>query len=159
MAVQKPIPITKTGLERLRKELQELVTVKRPATAERIHSIRELSPSTQGDGEYEDVKNEQAFIEGRIMTIEKILGNAEIIDPDAPHDTSTVHLGSRVSVTLPGGKTQTYTIIGAAEVDAAHGFVSNESPVGAALLGSRVGDTVEVNAPAGPIELKIKQIE
>ncbi len=141
MAVQKPIPITKTGLERLRKELQELVTVKRPAA------------------EYEDAKNEQAFIEGRIMTIEKILANAEIIDEDAPHDTSTVHLGSRVSVTLPGGKTQTYTIIGAAEVDAAHGFVSNESPVGAALLGSRVGDTVEVNAPAGPIKLKIKQIE
>ena len=157
MAVQKPVPITQNGLERLRKELHELVTVKRPATAERIHEIRELSPNAQGDGEFEDAKNQQAFVEGRILTLEKILANAQVIDEDAAHNTDVVHLGATVTVQV-GEKSQEFTIVGMPEVDPAHGFVSDESPVGRALLGRAVGDTIEVSAPAGTITYKIKAI-
>ena len=157
MAAQKPVPITRQGLARLQEELDELVTVKRVATAERIHQIRELAPTTQGDGEFEEAKNAQAFIEGRILTIEKILANAEVIDESQAHDASAVHLGATVEVTV-GGAVQQFTIVGMAEVDPAHGFVSDESPVGRALLGHKIGETVEADAPAGKIKIKIEKI-
>lgn len=160
MATEQPVPITKAGLDRLQEELDELLTVKRPATAELIHSIRELAPNTQGDGEYEDAKNEQAFVEGRILAIEKILASAQIIDEKQAHQTDTVHLGATVTVTLlPARTQQAFTIVGAAEVDAAHGFVSNESPVGRALLGRKIGDTIEVQVPAGTVRYKILAIQ
>jgi len=157
MAVQKPIPITQQGLERLRGELDDLVTVKRAANAERIHQIREKAPTIQGDGEFEEAKNAQAFIEGRILTIENILANIELIDESLAHDASAVRLGATVAVTI-GGKVQELTIVGMPEVDPVHGFVSDESPVGRALLGHKVGETVEADAPAGKIKIKIKKI-
>lgn len=157
MVVEKPVPITQKGLERLQGELDELVAVRRVANAARIHDIRELIPTTQGDGEYEEAKNEQAFIQGRILTIERILRLAEVIDESQAHDASVVHLGATVAVTV-GGKAQEFTIVGMPEVDPAHGFVSDESPVGRALLGHKVGETVEADAPVGKIKLKIKKI-
>jgi transcription elongation factor GreA len=157
MTVQKPVPITQQGLERLQGELDDLVTVKRAANAERIHQIREQAPTIKGDGEFEEAKNAQAFTEGRILTIEKILANIELIDESLAHDASAVHLGATVAVTI-GGKVQEFTIVGMPEVDPAHGFVSDESPVGRALLGHKVGETVEADAPAGKIKIKIKSI-
>ena len=121
MPAEKPVPVTSAGLARLQAELQELLTVKRPAVAERIHQIRELAPNTQGDGEYEDAKNEQAFVESRIRVIEKILATAEIIDESVAHSQDSVHLGATVVVTV-NGKTQEYTIVGVAEVDPLHGL-------------------------------------
>ena len=157
MAVQKPVPVTKAGVERLREELEDLRTAKRPAAAARIHATLEESPGTQNDGEYEEAKNEQAFIEGRIRTLENILANAEVINEDEARKQNFVHLGATVTVTV-GRREQRFTIVGIAEVDPAQGFVSDESPVGRALLGRKKGETVEVEAPAGTIKMKIKTI-
>lgn len=157
MAARKPVPVTARGLERLRAELDELVTTKRPAAAALIHQTLEESPGTQSDGEYEEAKNEQAFIEGRIRTLEDILANAQVIDESEAHDPEVVHLGATVHVTI-GRKRRQFTIVGIAEVDPAHGFVSDESPVGRALLGRKKGETVEVNAPAGTIKMTIREI-
>ncbi len=157
MAAQKPVPVTKAGIERLRDELEELRTAKRPAAAARIHATLEESPGIQNDGEYEEAKNEQAFIEGRIRTLENILANAEVINEDDARKQNFVHLGATVTVTV-GRREQRFTIVGIAEVDPAQGFVSDESPVGRALLGRKKGETVEVEAPAGTIKMKIKTI-
>ncbi len=157
MAAQKPIPVTAQGLERLREELYELLTTKRPAAAALIHQTLEESPGTQSDGEYEEAKNEQAFVEGRIRALQGILANAEVIDEAEAHDPDSVHLGATVRVTV-GRKKQQFTIVGKVEVDPAQGFVSDESPVGRALLGRKKGETVEVEAPAGTITMKIQEI-
>lgn len=158
MPPQKPVPITKQGLTRLQAELEQLLTVRRPEAAARIQQTREDSPGSQNEGEYEEAKNEQAFIEGRVRAIQDILANAEVIDEKEAHSTDAVHIGATVVVTV-GRKEQRFTIVGMAEVDPAHGFVSDESPVGTALLGRKVGETVEVKAPSGPIKMKIKKIE
>ena len=158
MTAQKPVPVTAQGLERLRAELEDLKSNKRPLAAALIHQTLDESPGTQTDGEYEEAKNEQAFVEGRIRTLEDILANAKVIDESEAHDPSRVHLGGTVTVTV-GRKKQRFTIVGMAEVDPAHGFVSDESPVGGALLGRKLGETVEVDAPSGTIKMKIKAIE
>ena len=157
MAVGKPVPVTARGLERLREELADLLTTKRPATAALIHQTLEESSGTQNDGEYEEAKNEQAFVEGRIRTLQEILANAAVIDETEAHDPDVVHLGATVQVTV-GRKKQQFTIVGKVEVDPARGFVSDESPVGQALLGRKRGETVQVNAPAGTIKMKIQEI-
>ena len=157
MAVQKPVPITKAGVKRLQTELDDLRSEKRPAVAARIHDTREDSPGSQGDGEYEEAKNEQAFIEGRIREVEELLANAEIIDEKQARNSSTVRLGATVTVTV-NRKQQAFTIVGMAEVDPTKGYVSDESPVGRALLGRKKGDTVEVEAPSGTITMRIKDI-
>ncbi len=158
MSVQKPVPITKQGVKKLQDELADLLATKRPAAAVRIRATLEESSGTQNDGEYEEAKNEQAFIEGRIRAIGDMLANAEIIDEDAARRKDFVHLGATVAVRI-GRKDQEFTIVGAAEVDPAHGFVSDESPVGRALLGRKTGDTVDVEAPSGTIKMKIKSIK
>ncbi|PZC49690.1 MAG: transcription elongation factor GreA [Chloroflexi bacterium] len=158
MAVQKPIPITAQGLVRLRAELDDLLTNKRPAAAALIQQTLEESAGTQTDGEYEEAKNEQAFMEGRIRKLEEILANAQVIDETEAHNPDSVHLGATVTVTV-GRKRQRFTIVGMAEVDPSHGFVSDESPVGRALLGRSLGETVDVEAPSGTIKMKIKAIE
>lgn len=157
MVSPKPVPITKVGLERLQEELEELLSEKRPAAAALIHENREESPGSQNEGEYEEAKNEQAFIEARIREIRGILVNAQIIDETHAKDTSIVHLGATVTVTIKR-KRQKFTIVGIAEVNPSEGFVSDESPVGRALLGRSKGDTVEVDAPAGKITMRIKEI-
>jgi transcription elongation factor GreA len=158
MPPTKPVPITAAGLAKLQAELQELISDKRAEAAAHIQQTREDSPGSQNEGEYEEAKNEQAFIEGRIQTIQQILSNAEVIDEKAAHKTDMVHLGAKVTVTM-GRREQTFTIVGMPEVDAAHGFISDESPVGQALLGQKIGDTVSVEAPAGTIKMKVKKIK
>jgi transcription elongation factor GreA len=154
---EKAVPLTKEGRERLEKELDHLINVRRPEVADRIHQSKELA-SAQNNAEYEEAKNEQAFVEGRIMALERILQNASIIDEDAAHHSSRVQIGSAVTVTSSEGKKMDYTIVGPAEAQPTEGLISNESPVGHALLGKRVGDEVQVQVPKGVLRLTITAI-
>src|SRR3972149_2191262 len=150
-----PVLLTVEGLAKLEKELEHLKHVRRPEVAEGIRQSKERA-STQNNAEFDDAKNEQAFVEGRILTLEKLIQDATIIDEEQAHHANQVQIGSTVSVTEgKGTKPQQFTIVGSAEVDPTHGRISNESPVGQALLGKRVGDEVQVNAPKGIMRFTI----
>jgi len=152
----KSVPLTKEGLEKLQKELEHLLTVRRAELAQRIHDAKELV-GAQNTPEYEDARNEQAFVEGRILELENVIQNAVIIEE--AHDRQRVSLGATVTVLNHKGQREQYTIVGSAEADPKAGKISNESPVGAALLGKAVGDEVLVNAPAGTLGWTIIQID
>ena len=154
---EKAVPMTKDGLERLEKELEQLRNVRRPEVAERIHAAKELA-SAQNNAEYEEAKNEQAFVEGRIMTLEHLLQNATVIDEEAAHHANRIQLGSKVSLDSSDGKPMEYTIVGPAEARPTEGLISHESPVGKALIGKRVGDEVQVSVPKGVLKLTVKSI-
>jgi transcription elongation factor GreA len=147
----KPTYLSKDGLEKLRAELDEMITVKRPEVADRIHDAKEHGDLSE-NAEYEDAKNEQAFVEGRIQTLEALIKNATIIDEN--HSTDHVQIGSTVSVESPDGS-ESFTIVGSTEAKPAEGRISNESPVGRALLGKKKGDKVVVRVPAGDFTYKI----
>ena len=147
--------LTREGLEKLKAELEHLRTVRRAEVADRIHDSRERG-GTVGNAEYEDAKNELAFTEGRILTLDNIISNAIIIEEG--HSGDTVEIGSRVTVKNQDGKTSDYTITGSAEADPARGKISNVSPIGKALLGKKVGEVTEVNAPSGKIKVEIISI-
>ena len=151
---EKPVPLTKEGMAKLQEELDFLVTVRRPQIARRIQEAKELT-SAQNNAEFDDAKNEQAFVEGRILTLERIIQNAALIDEEEAHHSSRVRLGSNVTVVTQDGREKQYTIVGSAEASPAQGRISNESPVGKALLNKRVGDEVKAIVPAGTIRLTI----
>ena len=148
---EREIFLTLEGLAKLEEELEYLRTVRRPQVAEKIQRAKELR-SAVNSPEYEDAKNEQGFVEGRIAALEKIIKNAVIIHPKA---AGLVEVGSRVTVRLQDGSEENYTIVGSAEVNPDEGRISNVSPVGKALLGKRVGDEVQVKVPAGVLKMKI----
>ena len=148
-----PMYLCSDGLEKLKAELEYLRTVRRPEVAESIHQSRERGGAV-GDGEYEDARNELAFTEGRIQTLDNIINHAIIIE-EGPTVGDTVQIGSRVKVKDQSGKTFTYTIAGSAEADPAQRKISNVSPIGEALLGKRVGEITEVTVPAGQVKLEI----
>lgn len=149
--------LTPEGLAKLEEELEHLRTVRRQEVAEKIQRAKELR-STVTSPEYEEAKNEQGFIEGRILEIERIIKNAKVIHHEAsPPDL--VQLGSKVTVHHQDGSEEYYTIVGSAEADPSQGKISNESPVGKALLGKRVDDEVEVATPGGRLKLKIVEIK
>ncbi len=150
----KPVPLTRDGHEKLLSELDQLRTARRQEIAERIKHAKEFGDLSE-NAEYEDAKNEQGFVEGRILTLERMLRNAQIIEEE-PSD-GTVQVGSTVRVRDEFGE-MTYTIVGPAEVDAAAGRISLESPVGRALIGHRPGEAVAVEAPDGSREVKILQV-
>ena len=153
-----PVPLTLEGQHKLEEELEHLKHVRRPEVADRIRQAKELA-STQNNAEYDDAKNEQAFVEGRVLTLEKMLQDATIIDEDKAHHASKVQIGSTVHVSQEKGKKPLeYTIVGPAEVDAKQGKISNESPVGRALLGRKVGDAVQVDAPKGVVRYTVTKI-
>jgi transcription elongation factor GreA len=154
--VSKQIPLTKGGLAKLQKELDELITVRRAEVAKRIHDAKELV-GAQNAPEYEDARNEQALVEGDILRIENIIQNALIIE--VHHDHQRVSLGSTVTVTNHKGAREHYTIVGFAEADPKAGRISNESPMGMALLGKGLGDEAQVNAPAGILSWTIESID
>ncbi len=149
--------MTKDGIERLEKELEHLRNVRRQEVADRIHAAKELA-SAQNNAEYEEAKNEQAFVEGRILTLEGLLQNATIIDEEAAHHANRAQLGSKVAVTTSEGQSLEYTIVGPAEARPTDGMISNQSPVGRALLGKRVGDEVQVQVPRGVLRLTVNRI-
>ena len=150
----KPTYLSKEGLQKLRAELEDMVSHKRPEVAQRIHDAKEHGDLSE-NAEYEDAKNEQAFVEGRIQTLEALIKNATLIDEN--HSTDHVQIGSTVSVESDDGK-ETFTIVGSAEAAPREGRISNESPVGVALMGRKKGDRVTVQAPAGPIEYTLVRI-
>ena len=147
----KPTYISKEGLERLRAELEEIVTLRRPEIAQRIHDAKEHGDLTE-NAEYEDAKNEQAFVEGRIAQLESMIKNATIIEEN--HSSDHVAIGSTVKVAGPDG-TESFMIVGSAEARPTEGRISNESPVGRALLGHKKGESVSVHVPAGEFSYKI----
>jgi transcription elongation factor GreA len=151
----KSVPLTKEGLAKLQGELDVLINVRRAEVAQRIHDAKEMV-GAQNTPEYEDARNEQAFVEGRILTLEAIIQNAEVIEE--AHDHKRVSLGSAVTVQNHKGERETYTIVGSAEADPKEHRISNESPVGHALLGKAVGDEVQVQAPAGTLRWTILSI-
>lgn len=152
----KPVFLTPEGRAKLEAELKHLREVRRPEVAERIRLSKEFT-DTDDNAEFEEAKNEQAFVEGRVLTLEKMLANAVMIERNpALHDA--VRLGSSVTVIDEEGEVEHYTIVGSAEVDPLHGKISNESPVGRALLGKRIDDIVEVAIPAGMLRLRVSAI-
>ncbi len=151
----KPVPLTREGLAKLEQELEYLRTVRRQEVADRIHQAKELA-SAQNNAEYDDAKNEQAFVEGRILTLERMVQNAVIIEEHT--HSSRVDLGSEVTVLTAEGREEHYTIVGSAEARPKDGRISNESPVGRALLGKAVGDEVQVQVPAGILRLTITAV-
>ncbi|SIS86298.1 transcription elongation factor GreA [Alicyclobacillus vulcanalis] len=154
----KEVLLTPEGLRKLEEELELLKSVKRREVAERIKVAISYGDISE-NSEYEDAKNEQAFIEGRIMTLEKQLRNARVINEDEV-DTNVVSIGSTVKVLdLDLDEEVEYTIVGSAEANPAENKISNESPVGKALLGKQIGSVVEVNVPAGVIQFKILEIK
>jgi len=158
VVLRRSVPITADGLQRLRDELVNLKE-RRRETAELIQQSREDSPGARDEGDGNETKNEQGFIEGRIREIEAIIAAAEVIDEQEIQGSDVVRLGSTVTVRpLPKRTDVNYRIVGPAEVDPKNGFLSDESPVGKALLGAKVGDTVEVATPTGVRKFRVKAI-
>ena len=149
--LDKPVYVSAEGLKKIQSELEELRTVERQRVAERIHAAMEFGDFTE-NSELEQAKNDQAFLEGRIMTLEQMVKKAQIIDENTHHDK--VEVGSHVMVEAEGSREQ-YVIVGSAEAAPSEGRISNESPVGKALMGHRAGETVRLVVPAGAVEMKI----
>jgi transcription elongation factor GreA len=155
---EKEVILTQDGLKKLEDELENLKSVKRREVAERIKIAIGYGDISE-NSEYEDAKNEQAFIEGRIITLEKMLRNARIINKDEV-DTNTVNIGSRVILKdLEFGDTVEYLIVGTAESDPFDNKISNESPVGKAIIGKSKSQVVDVSVPAGVIQYEIVDIK
>ncbi|WP_179234473.1 transcription elongation factor GreA [Heyndrickxia coagulans] len=156
MAQEKVYPMTQDGKEKLELELEYLKTVKRKEVVERIKIARSFGDLSE-NSEYDSAKEEQAFVEGRITTIENMIRNAKIIEDDG---TDTVSLGKSVTfVELPDGEEETYTIVGSAEADPFEGKISNDSPIAKSLLGKSVGEEVTVQTPGGDMRVKIISIQ
>lgn len=153
---QKQTYLTQEGLEQLQEELALLRNVRRPEVAVRIHKASETG-GTVDNAEYDEAKNEQAFVEGRVLTLEAMIKSAVII-PDHATPPKSVQLGSKVTVSTGQGKNQVYVIVGKAEADPSQGRISNESPVGKALLGLKAGATTEVETPSGTVALKVVKL-
>lgn len=149
--------LTSEGAEELRRELDEAINIKRPALAQKLkEAIAQGDLSENAD--YSDAKEQQAFLEGRIRYLENVLRSARIIE-DSIGPVHRVRVGCTVTIEQKGEPPETYTIVGAAEANPVEGRISNESPLGAALLGQSVGDKVAVEAPAGNLTFRIKAIE
>ncbi|HEY8462812.1 MAG TPA: transcription elongation factor GreA [Bacillota bacterium] len=159
MSNDKEIILTLEGLAKLEKELEHLKTVRRREVAERIRQALEFGDISE-NSEYDDAKNEQGFIEGKILSIEKMLRNAKVIDEQDGQKTDVVKLGSRVTlVEVNGGAEAEYSIVGSAEANPLENKISNESPVGKSIIGHKVGEVVNVVVPMGTIQYRIKAIK
>ncbi len=154
--MSQPTFLTPEGMTNLKAELEELRTTRRQVVAERIQKAKEIG-GTVDNAEYDEAKNEQAFIEGRIMTLESLINNAVLISQEkGPKDI--VRVGSKVTVLNEKGQKEHFTIIGSAEADPSQGKISNVSPIGKALIGKRVGDITEISVPAGKKKLEVVKI-
>lgn len=148
--------LTPEGFKKLEEELEHLTTKRRAEVAQRLHEAMEEG-ETEENPEYEDAKNEQAFVEGRILTIETILGNAKLIEAKGP--ANEIRLGSKITITEVGTtEKEHYVLVGSAEADPQHGRISNESPMGKALLGHKLHDIITVQTPGGAMKVKIVHI-
>jgi transcription elongation factor GreA len=158
LAIEKEYPMTKEGKLKLEQELEQLKTVKRKEVVERIKIARSFGDLSE-NSEYDSAKEEQAFVEGRITTIENMIRNARIIEGN-DSNTDTVSLGKSVTfVELPNGDEETYSIVGSVEADPFEGKISNDSPIAKSLIGKRVGDKVSIMTPGGEMSVKIVSID
>ena len=154
----KRVMLTEEGLKKLEEKLENLKSVRRIEVAERIKQAIDFGDISE-NSEYEDAKNEQAFIEGEIMTLEKMLRNSDLIKDD-DKSIDEVRLGNTVVIRdLEFNEDLEYTIVGSAEADPTDMKISNESPVGEAIMGQKVGSTVEVHVPAGVLRYEIIEIK
>ncbi len=151
-----PSYLTQQGFERLHQELEHLRTTKRQEIAQRLREAMEGGELIE-DAEYEAAKNEQAFVEGRIQELEVLLANARVIEGTGKADV--VQLAAKVTIQENGNDQEIYTIVGPAEANPRDGFISNESPLGRALMNHKAGDTVTVNAPDGSFSVRIIKVE
>ena len=151
--------LTKEGFQKLQEELDHLRTVKRQEVADRLHEAMEGGELIE-NAEYEAAKNEQAFVEGRIQELEALLATARVIEPEAgEHREGLVTIGSTVTIQEQGFEAETYTIVGAAEANPREGKISNESPIGKAILNREVGESVNVETPGGMYKVKIIKVK
>ena len=156
--VEKTFPMTQEGKEKLEKELEDLKVNKRAEIIERIKIARSFGDLSE-NSEYESAKDEQAFVEGRISTLENMIRFAEIIN-DQDYADDEVTLGRKVTFKeLPDGDEETYTIVGSAEADPMSFKISNDSPMAQALIGKKVGETVTIETPGGAFDVKILKVE
>jgi len=156
MDTTKEVYLTSAGHTKLKAEYEDLTTNGRKMIAERIKTALDFGDLKE-NSEYADAKDQQVFIEGRIAELEHILKSASIID-ESHTNCTVVNVGCSVSVELEEGEMD-FTIVGSAEADPEKGWISNESPIGKALLGRKSGDEIEVTVPAGNIRYKIKKIK
>lgn len=155
---EKTYPMTLEGKQKLEAELEELKLVKRPEIIERIKIARSYGDLSE-NSEYDSAKDEQAFVEGRITTIEKMLRFSEIID-DNSVAKDEVSLGRTVTfIELPDGEEESYTIVGGAEASPLEGKISNDSPIARALIGKKLNDEVTIETPGGAMSVKITRID
>ncbi len=155
---QDEVVISEEGLEKLKEELDYLRGTKRREVAKRIKEALDFGDISE-NSEYDDAKNEQAFLEGKIKELEQMIKNAKVINKD-DIDTTEVGVGTTVKVEdLDEDDIVEYSIVGPAETDPDHNIISNESPIGRGLLGNRVGDEVEIEVPMGTIRYKVVTIE
>ncbi len=153
-----PTYLTKEGYEKLQAELEYLRTTRRQEVAERLReALEDGDAGVDADAECDAARNEQAFVEGRIQELELLLANAKLISENQPKDM--VQIGTTVTIQENGTKPESYTIVGAVEADPANGRISNESPLGRALLNHKKGDVVTVEAPNGSFTVKIVKVE
>ncbi|RME07495.1 MAG: transcription elongation factor GreA [Anaerolineae bacterium] len=153
-----PTYLTKEGYEKLLEELEYLRTVRRQEVAERLReALEDGDDGVDADAECDAARNEQAFVEGRIQELELLLANAHLIEKEQLGDE--IQIGSTVTIQEDGAEPEVYTIVGAVEADPVHGRISNESPLGKALLGHKRGDQVTVQAPNGSFTVKIIKVE
>lgn len=154
----KTVVLSREGYNKLQKELEDLRNNKRKEVAERLKEARALGDLSE-NSEYEDARNEQAFVEGRIATLENMLRNAKVIEEDESATAGQVRLGSTVKLKdMEYGDVLEYTIVGSVEADPVNQKISNESPVGKAILGKTKGTIVEVDAPVGKIQYQILEV-
>ena len=152
------ILVTKEGLRKLKEELDHLKNTKRQEVAKRLKEAISYGDLSE-NSEYEEAKNEQAFVEGRILELEKKIKNAKIIGA-GKDGSKDIMIGSTVSIKNRAGSSdaETYTIVGSTEADPLDHKISNESPIGKALIGHKKGDTVEVSAPIGKIKYEVVKV-
>ncbi len=153
MAEEK-VYLTREGLQKLQDEYDQLVNFRRKEVAEKLQKARELGDITE-NAAYDAARDEQAFVEGRIEELEAILKKVEVVEEEK---AGVVSVGSRVRVHLDGNE-QEFQIVGAPEADPAAGKISHESPLGRALLGKKVGEKVEIDAPAGKLTYHVLEIK
>ena len=149
--------LTEDGAAELRRELEELKAVKRPELAYKLKEAISMGDLSE-NADYHDAKEQQAFLEGRINYLEELLRSATVVTED-PNKPNVVRVGVEVTVQEEGEPPESFTIVGAAEANTKDNKISNESPLGAALMGRKVGEKVKVKAPAGELTFKIKAIK
>ncbi|PIC65459.1 transcription elongation factor GreA [Sporosarcina sp. P13] len=158
MVSEKKFPMTVAGKQKLEDELEYLKTVKRKEVVERIKVARSYGDLSE-NSEYDSAKEDQAFVEGKISSLESMIRNAVIITEDELN-TDEVQLGKTVTFKeLPNGDEETYTIVGSAEANPVEGLISNDSPIAKGLIGRKTGDKVKIQTPGGEMSVEVLVIK